>query len=148
MSSADDVSEMVTLSTELADRLAGHGAAMKQRIGAVADAVGVTTNRALEFMKGKARRVDAWEKEHAKRRVAELRDAERRQRERAHLLWLESELGRLQSSGEEFHGAHVDGLQHFLRVVRGEAGAVAVPDAAEDHDQSVEWGGYQPDLFD
>lgn len=127
MSAADDVLEMKDLSAELADRVVGKGAAVKSRIGAVAEAiVGITENRAMEFIRGKARRVDAWEKEHAKRRVAELRCAERQQREQEHFLWLEEQIGRHQASGEELRGPHIDGLQHLLRVARAAGGAVAV----------------------
>lgn len=126
MSAADDVLEMQTLSAELADRMAGRGAAVKVRIGAVADAVGVGANRALEFIKGKARRVDAWEKENAKRQLADLRERERLARENEHLAWLECEIARHRASGSEFRGAHVDGLEHFLRVARDASGAVEV----------------------
>ena len=40
--------------------------------------------------------------------------------------WLASEIGRLGASGEEFHGPHVDGLKHFLRLAGGADSAVAV----------------------
>lgn len=127
MGAADDVFDMRELCSEIASREAP-GSSVKERVTVVSRGVGVGWNRALEFLSGRARRVDAWEKEHAKRRVAELRDAERRERESAHLLWLESELGRLRASGEEFHGPHVDGLEHFLRVARGADRPVALPD--------------------
>lgn len=132
MSSADDVLEMQTLSAELADRLAGRGAAAKVRIGAVANAIGVGGNRALEFIKGKARRVDAWEKEHAKRRLSELRQRERIERETEHLRWLECEIARHRASGEELRGQHIDGLLDALRTARGETGAMALSEAAND----------------
>lgn len=130
MSAADDVLEMKSLSAELADRLVGEGAAVKQRIGAVADAIGVTANRALEFLRGKARRVDAWEKEYAQRRVQELRELEQLDRENAHLAWLHAQIGRLRETGEEFHGPQVDGLEHLLRVAGGDHRPVAVREAA------------------
>lgn len=138
MSAADDVLEMQGLTTELADRLAGKVKA-NARIGAVADALGVGANRALEFIKGKARRVDAWEKENAKRRLHELKELERIERENEHLAWLECEVARHRAAGSEFRGPHVDGLEHFLRLARDASSAVALPD--EEHDQSRERGG-------
>ncbi len=147
MSAADDVLEMKSLTAELADRLVGKGALLKERAGAVLKEINfeakepISENRALELMKGKARRVDAWEKENAKRRVERLRERDERERESAHLLWLECELGRLRASGEEFHGPQIDGLERVLRRARGGDGAMAVSATAEDHDQSREWGG-------
>jgi hypothetical protein len=135
MSAADDVYEMKTLATELADRLAGQGAsANKARVAAVSREIGVGWNRALEFLSGKARRVDAWEKEHAKRRIAELRDAERRRLENEYLDWLVA-------SAPERRGAMLDRLEQALRVARGGDSAVAVSEASEDHDQSRAWPG-------
>jgi sulfite reductase alpha subunit-like flavoprotein len=135
MSAADDVFEMNSLCTELADRLAGHGAtANKARVAAVSKEIGVGWNRALEFLSGKARRVDAWEKEHAKRRIAELRDAERRRLENNYLDWL-------QSSHPDLRGPMLDRLELVLRNVRGGDSAVEVQEAAEHLDQSKEWPG-------
>ena len=131
MSSADDVLEMKSLTSALADRLVGKGP-VKARVGAVADAIGVGANRALEFMKGKARRVDAWEKEHAKRRLEKLERNDELRREHEHLLWLEEQIGRHRASGEELRGPHVDALEHFLRNARGDAGAVAVQGEGEE----------------
>ena len=64
MSAADDVLEMKELTNDLADMLVGVGARMKVRIGAVVKAVSagaqeaITDNRAKEFLKGEALRVD------------------------------------------------------------------------------------------
>lgn len=89
MSAADDVLEMKSITNELADRLVGK-VKMEARIGAVVDSIrDITSNRALEFLRGKASRVDAWEKERAKRQRDKLRSAAERQRETDHLLWLE-----------------------------------------------------------
>jgi hypothetical protein len=135
MSAAEDVLEMKSLARELADRLAGQGAAAnKLRVNAVATEIGVSWNRALEFLSGKARRVDAWEKENAKRRIAELKDAERRQHENQYLDWLVS-------APADERGPLLDRLEQALRVARGEAGPVALQEASVDHDQSREWPG-------
>jgi hypothetical protein len=128
MSSADDVIEMKSLANELADRLVGAGAKLAARAGAVIQAIGggITENRALEFLSGRARRVDGWEKDNARRRLAALRNRERIERENEHLAWLECEIARHRASGEELRGPLVDGLEHVLRAARGEAGAVAL----------------------
>ena len=133
MSASSDVMEMQSLCGEIADRAVGSGRE-KERIGAVSRQLGVGWNRALEFLRGKARRVDSWEKDNALRQLAELKDQERRRREAAHLLWLESEIGRLRETSEEFHGPHVDGLEHFLRLARGADSAVAIPPAPDSTD--------------
>ena len=78
MGSADDVIEMKGLANEIADRMVGEGAKLAARAGAVINAIGgITENRALEFLSGKARRVDGWEKDNARRRRAALRERER-----------------------------------------------------------------------
>jgi len=138
MSSADDVLEMKLISNELADRLAGAGAKLAARAGVVMKAIGGTTteNRALEFLRGKARRVDGWEKDNARRRRAELRTAERRQRENEHLHWIISEL---ETTNPELARQLIDGLQHVVGRVGDEGGALAISEA--DADQSIEWGG-------
>jgi hypothetical protein len=132
MSSADDVLEMKTLTNLLADLMVGTAALVKERVGAVLDAINadasepISANRAGEFLSGKARQILAWEKENAKRRVAELKRARERQREQEHLLWIEEQIGRHRASGEELRGPMVDGLQHFLRLARDPSGAVAL----------------------
>jgi hypothetical protein len=132
MSAADDVIEMKSLTNELADRLAGIGAQIQTRVSVVLRAINtdasepITGNRAYEFLKGRARMVHAWEKDNAKRQLAELKEQERRARDNAHLAWLECEIARHRAAGTEFHGAHADALVDFLRSARGEGGPVAV----------------------
>lgn len=132
MSAADDVIEMKTLSNELADRLVGIGAQVQTRIGAVLKAINagasqpISGNRAYEFLQGKARRVDAWERDNAKRQLEQLKERERLARENEHLAWLECEIARQRATGSGFHGPQVDGLEHLLRMARGADGSVAV----------------------
>lgn len=134
-SAAEDVFEMKSLARELADRLAGQGAtANKLRVAAVADAIGISWNRALEFLSGKARRVDAWEKEYAKRRIAELRAAERRRLENEYLDWLVA-------APVEHRGPVLDRLEQALRVARGVASPMALQASSVDRSgQSREAG--------
>lgn len=128
MSAASDVLEMQELCSEIAD-LSAVTHHMKSRVTAVVKALHerVTDNRAYEFLRGKALRVDSWEKDLARLERDRLRAASRAVRHAEHLAWLESQIGRFEASGEEHVGPHVDGLVHFLRVARGEAGPVALP---------------------
>jgi hypothetical protein len=138
MSAAEDVREMQTLANEIADYMAGTGALLKQRIGAVLKAINadasepITDNRALEFLKGRARMVHAWERANADRQLAELKERERTAREHAHVLWLQSEIARHRASGQGFRGPHVDGLEHLLRLARLDHSAVASADETTD----------------
>ncbi len=134
MSAADDVYEMKSLTNELADRMAGIGAQLQVRVSVVLKAINagasepITGNRAYEFLKGRAQRVDAWEKENAKRQLEELRERERIARDNAHLAWLECEIARHRAAGTEFRGAHVNGLVDLLRMARDEASPVGFRD--------------------
>lgn len=133
MSAADDVIEMKSVANELADRMAGIGAQVQTRVGAVLKAINagarepITDNRAYEFLRGRARAVHAWEMSNAKRQLEEIKERERTARDNAHLAWLECEIARHRAAGTEFRGAHVDGLVDLLRMARDEAGPVAVP---------------------
>lgn len=131
MSPADDVMEMQTLCDEIVKHLAG-AALIKTKVGLLADELGVSFNRALEFLRGKARRVDSWEKDDARRTLADLRARQRAQRDSEHLAWLQEQIDRSRASGTEFRGAHVDGLEHFLRLARVEAGAVELAEVAKE----------------
>ena len=124
------VAEMSSLVREAAAFGAPASSNWKERVRAAARVLSIPFGRAKRHYYGEARRVDAEEMDRARAAIRELREAKRRQREQDHLAWLECELGRLRASGEEFHGAHVDGLEHFLRVGRGEAGAMAIPETA------------------
>jgi hypothetical protein len=133
MSAADDVIEMKGICNELADRIAGIGAQMQTRVTAVLRAINteatqpISGNRALEFLKGRARIVQAWEKDNAKRQLEEIKERERTARDNAHLAWLECEIARHRAAGTEFRGAHVDGLLDLLRCTRDATSPVAVP---------------------
>jgi hypothetical protein len=141
MSAADDVLEMKSLANTIADAAVGKGAKLAARAGAVMKAIGgaTTENRALEFLRGIARRVDGWEMDNARRREAALRERARIERENDHLAWLECEIARHRASGEELRGPHVDGLVHLLRLARGADSALAV--STEGQASAVEQGG-------
>lgn len=131
MSAVADVNEMQALCIDIADRLVGKGAAEKVRIPVLAEKIGISTNRALEFLRAKARRVDSWEKDSARKLRDKLERAERRQREHEHLAWLAE-----QTSG--MGGSAADVLQHLLRDRGFVAGSVALSESEHD-DQAKVW---------
>lgn len=132
MSAVADVSEMQGICADIVRRLSR--GLQKQQVPQLAKLIGVTENRALEFLRAKARRIDSWEKDRARTIRDELKRAERRQRELEHLAWLRQQV-------EGMDGSAVDALQHLLRGDGDEAGAVALPEAFDpaDDDQSINW---------
>ena len=131
MSAIADVSEMQGICTEIV-RLLPVGL-QKQQVPELARKIGVTENRALEFLRAKARRVDSWEKDVARRLRDDLKRAAERRREHEHLAWLQEQVAGMDGGG-------VDALQHLLRRGGYEAGAVAVPETDPDFDQREGWG--------
>lgn len=129
---ASDVAEMKSMCGEIV-ALRGNPRREKERVNLLVAALrhpDLTWNRCFEFLKGKSRRVDGWEKDLARDAVRRLREAQERQRANEHLAWLQEQIERARQGDEEFRGAHVDGLEHFLRGARGDAGAVEVRDEA------------------
>ena len=124
------VGEMHCLVHEAADFSAPSGN-WKERVNAAARVFDLGWERAKAFYYSDARRVDAEEMDRARRAIKRLRAESGNRKAAEHLAWLECELGRLRASGEEFHGPHVDGLEHFLRLARRDAGTVAVSTEAD-----------------
>jgi hypothetical protein len=129
MSATADVSEMQGICADIVTRLAGLDM-QKQQVPKLAKMIGVTENRALEFLRAKARRIDSWEKDRARTIRDQLKRSEGRQRELEHLAWLREQV-------EGIGGRGGDVLQHLLRGAGDEAGSLAV--LPEDEDQSVNW---------
>jgi hypothetical protein len=112
-SSAADVAEMQAMCVEIADKTAS-SAHPKDRISAVATAIGVGWNRALEFLAGKARRIDGWEKDLARENLAELKRAEEQRRIAGHVAYLNRTLSYLKASDPELYGPHIDLVERGL----------------------------------
>ena len=129
MSATADVSEMQGICADIVTRLAGLDM-QKQQVPKLAKLIGVTENRALEFLRAKARRIDSWEKDRARTIRDQLKRGERRQRELEHLAWLREQVEGSGGRGSDF-------LQHLLGGAGDEAGSLAV--LPEDDDQSVNW---------
>lgn len=98
----------------------------KDRVHAAARVLNLPFARAKAFYYREPRRVTAEEMDNAREAIRTLRDQRKRDRELDHLTWLQSEIARHRAAGTGIRGVHADGLEHFLRVARGEAGAVAV----------------------
>jgi len=131
-SSAADVAEMKALCAEIALREAAspHD---KDRIAAIQNAIGVGWNRALELLIGRARRIDSWEKDLARDRVAELKRAEQQRRVAGHVDFLNRQLAYLKASDPDLYGPHIDRVERGLAA----AGVLDCPLAeADDSDLS------------
>jgi hypothetical protein len=141
MSTADDILEMKGLCSEIADRLAisSHG---KDRVDAVCKALKakVTWNRAFEFLHGRARRIDSWEKDLARAELKQLKRQEQRQRTADTIQWLADIGASAAASGADLDRADLAAVQRVLSRVGSLDRAMGNPGtAAEDEDQT-HWG--------
>lgn len=123
--------EIRILAHEAADRLAP-SASWKERVTATARAFGLPWARAKSLYYGEARRVEAKEMDDARRAIKRLREEERRRRHTEQLLWLRRQAARLSAADPEFGSAHADALEHVIRELGREAGAVGVQPASDD----------------
>lgn len=130
MSADADVAEMKDLCGELAERLAPTGT-VKARVNALMGKLKFGENRVVEFLRGKARRVDSWEKDNARRVLEELREAELRRTTEQRLQWLRSTVEHLRQTDEEFHGFDIDGLERAAARVGALSGAVGSTSTTE-----------------
>lgn len=125
MSPEADVAFMEDACVRIADAKAG-SASMKRKIDAVMRALRVTENRAYEFLKGKARRVDGHEKDRARQVIAEIEAENARRKEQEHIEWLRSTYEHLREADEGMDGREIARLEHLLRRVGALDGSVAV----------------------
>lgn len=144
MSPADDVIEMQGFCTEIADLLR-LPANLKDRTNELQRLMGRDLfgwNRINEFLRGKARRVDGWEKDHARRILEQQREADLSAKAVRHVAWLRSTVEHFQTAGEELDGFDVAGLERALARAGASRRAVGGAVASEfdpDFDQS-DWG--------
>lgn len=133
MSAASDVLEMQQLCGEIADRSAATHH-IKSRVAAIVRALQnkVSDNRAYEFLRAKALRIDSWEKDLARQERDRLR-ALADQRDAARFLGrLASTQSYLEASDPELYRADIAALGRALDAGRRAGSAVAVPPDAED----------------
>ena len=147
MSAADDVMEMQSLVRLIADRLSP-SKKDKDRTRAIYDALNahrgelISWNRCFEFLKGKARLVQSWEKDLARQKQQALRDAARRQATLGHVEWLRSIHEQAASDGADMDRADLAALERVLSRVGALDSALGNPgftDADPEADQS-HWG--------
>lgn len=108
-----DVREMQRLCSDIAERTASTNK-KKDRINAVEKALGLSWNRCLEFLSGRARHVDSWEKDLARDHLAALKRAEQQREAAEHISYLNRCLGHLKASDPELLGPHVDIVERAL----------------------------------
>lgn len=138
MSCADDVLEMQSICDELASRLT-LSKAWKDRIAALQsvfrDERGrplFTWNRTYEFLCGKARRVDSWEKDFARKELRKIEAVERR-REAANLVGnLNRTVAYLRSTDPDGHRHDIDAVERTLALAGVFDRALAPPAAGDD----------------
>lgn len=112
MSSASDVAFMADACGKITK---AHGVHSRQeQVTAIMKALKVTGNRAYEFLTGKAKRVDGYEKDRAREILLEI-EAQNELRENAAFeRRLQSTLAHLKETDPEFFGADIAGLERAL----------------------------------
>lgn len=121
MSAADDVMEMQGLVGFIADKLAP-SPKDKARTQAIYDALNprreelISWNRCFEFLKGKARLVQSWEKDLAREKRDAIRAAERERRAQEHVEWLQF-IHQQAASDEDVDRSEIAALERVLARV-------------------------------
>jgi hypothetical protein len=131
MSAADDVVEMQSLCEFIAERLAISNKD-KDRTKALYSAFNpephrgelITWNRCFEFLKGKARLVQSWEKDLARTQRDAIKAAERERRAREHVEWLQFIHQQATAEGEDMDRAEVAALERVLARIGAQGGAL------------------------
>lgn len=134
MSAADDVMEMQGLVGFIADKLAP-SPKDKARTQAIYDALNpkrkelISWNRCFEFLKGKARLVQSWEKDLAREKRDALQAAESERRAREHVEWLQYVHQQATASGEDVDRAEIAALERVLSRVGALGGPLGSAEA-------------------
>lgn len=124
MSAADDVAEMQSLAEFIADKLS-ISKKDKDRTQAIYDAFNpekhrnelVTWNRCFEFLKGKVRLVQSWEKDLARAKRDAIKADERQRRNREHVEWLQFIHQQATADGADMDRAELAALERVLARV-------------------------------
>lgn len=134
MSAADDVAEMQTIAGFIADKLSA-SKKNKDRTKALYDALNpkanrdelVSWNRCFEFLTGRARLVQSWEKDLARDKRKAIETAERNRRTREHIEWLRFIHEQAAADGADMDRADIAALERVLSRVGGLDRAVGNP---------------------
>lgn len=124
MSAADDVADMQTLAGFIADKL-GASTKNKDRTKALYDALNpnahrdelVSWNRCFEFLTGRARLVQSWEKDLAREKRKVIETAERERRNREHVEWLRFVHEQAAENGADMDRSDLAALERVLSRV-------------------------------
>lgn len=136
MSAADDVVEMQSICEFIAEKLA-ISRKDKDRTKAIYSALNphgqrdelVTWNRCYEFLKGKARLVQSWEKDLARTQRDAIRAADRERRAQEHVEWLQFIHQQATAEGEDMDRAEIAALERVLARVGALGGPVGGSEA-------------------
>ena len=134
MSAADDVMEMQDLVGFIADKLSP-SKKDKDRTKAIYDALNprrgelLSWNRCFEFLKGKARLVQSWEKDLARQKRDALRAEEQERRAREHVEWLQFIHQQATADGENVDRAEIAALERVLTRVGALGGSMGRSEA-------------------
>ena len=146
MSAADDIFEMKGLCEQIAERLAA-SSSDKDRVTAIYEALKakVSWNRSFEFLKGKARLVQSWEKDLARAKLQELKRIERDRQALHHIAWLRSIHSQAEEAGSDMDRSDLAAVERVLSRIGVLDRPLGNPDAAftdadERADQSEGWG--------
>lgn len=138
MSAADDVAEMQTLAEFIADKLAA-STKNKDRTNALHAAFNprvnrgeelISWNRCFEFLTGRARLVQSWEKDLARAKRDAIETAERDRRNREHIEWLRFIHQQATDDGSDMDRAELAALERVLSRVGALDGTLGNPGEA------------------
>ena len=137
MSAAYVVAEMQTLAGFIADKLAA-STKNKDRTKALYDALNpnarrdelVSWNRCFEFLTGRARLVQSWEKDLAREKRRAIEATERDRRNREHIEWLRFIHEQAAQDGADMASADFAALERVLSRVGALDSAVGNPGEA------------------
>jgi hypothetical protein len=138
MSAADDVAEMQTLAGFIADKLSA-STKNKDRTNALHASLNpdlrrgkelISWNRCFEFLTGRARLVQSWEKDLAREKRKAIEATERDRRNREHIEWLRFVHQQAAADGADMDRADFAALERVLSRVGALDSAVGNPGEA------------------
>lgn len=121
------------------------GPSWKERVQAASRLLNLPFARAKAFYYRAPRVVTAEEMDHARAAIRALREQRRATKHAEHIAWLSATVTALRGTSDpDLVGTDLSRLERVLARVGAPGSALGDPGAAEDHDQSREWGGYAP----
>lgn len=112
MSSEADIAFMENACGRIARSRGVHS--RQEQVSAVMRALHVSANRAYEFLTGKARRVDGFEKDQARKILKQIEAEDELRENAAFERRLQSTLAHLKATDPDFYRADIAGLERAL----------------------------------